>query len=337
MSVNWKWVKEWMEKEPVLIWRLYGYPEVTDVTKTQYGPTIGVEVQPKWDIPDKIVIVTAIVGAFYSKRQNPNHPASPEETQKSAEECLAAGCPSVHVHVRRESEPGWWHSVLDFDLFNKVIGGCKKKYPNAVYDACLIWFTKEELPHFERAVEAKLVEVSPVNPTACFAGDLLFTKPPHVLIQKTKMLQDAGIKPQVAIYTDGDIDNANRYLIKTGLLEKPYYWIILPTLPGGSPYYDPFTMAYGLAHKVQLIQKIDPESVIIVCCSGRASSYLGTLAMLLGLHVRCGMEDTIFRWPHKDDRIQTNVGVYKSMATIAKELGRDIISPDEYRKLIGLK
>jgi len=337
MSINWDKVKEFLKQEPVLIWRAYGYPEITDITKTEHGPTLGVEVQPKWDIPEEIIIYPAIVGAFYSKRQNPNHPVTPEETQKSAEECLAAGAPAVHIHVRRESEPGWWHSVLDFDLFNKVIGGLKEKYPNAVYDACLIWFSEDEYPHFERAVKEKLVEISPVNPTACFAGDLVFCKPPHILIHKTKMLQDAGIKPQVAIYTDGDIDNANRYLIKTGLLEKPYYWIILPTLPGGSPYYDPYTMALGLIHKVQLIHKIDPESVIVVCCAGRASSYLGTLAILLGLHVRCGMEDTIYKWPHKDDRITKNVESYNSMVTIAKELGRRVVTSNEYRKLIGLK
>ncbi len=61
----------------------------------------------------------------------------------------------------------------------------------------------------------------------------LFAKLPHVLIEKTRLCQELGVKPQVAVYSDGDVDNADRYLIKTGLLEKPYYWIILAALPGG--------------------------------------------------------------------------------------------------------
>jgi 3-keto-5-aminohexanoate cleavage enzyme len=140
----------------------------------------------------------------------------------------------------------------------------------------------------------------------------------------------------VAVYSDGDVDNADRYLIKTGLLEKPYYWIILPALPGGVPMHNPRQMVHSLMHVCELIYDIEPESIIIVCASGRASSYLATMAMLLGLHVRVGMEDTIWDYPHKDDLITSNAGNFKRYKAIAGLLGREVADGNEYRELIGL-
>lgn len=40
------------------------------------------------------------------------------------------------------------------------------------------------------------------------------------------------------------------------------------------------------------------------------------------MHVRVGMEDTICRWPHKDDILDSNAKVVAEMVGIAKALGR---------------
>ncbi len=181
-----------------------------------------------------------------------------------------------------------------------------------------------------------MLEVTPVNSTACYAGDTLFAKPPHVLIEKTRLCQELGVKPQVAVYSDGDIDNADRYLIKSGLLEKPYYWIILACLPGGSPMHNPRQMVHTLMHLCELIYDIDKDSIIIVCASGRASSYLAVMAMLLGLHVRVGMEDTIWEYPHKDTLISSNAANFARFKTMAELLGREVADGNDYRELIGL-
>jgi 3-keto-5-aminohexanoate cleavage enzyme len=38
----------------------------------------------------------------------------------------------------------------------------------------------------------------------------------------------------------------------------------------------------------------------------------------MGFHIRVGMEDTIFRWPHSDETIDSNAKIVRSMVTIAK-------------------
>lgn len=333
MSINWDYIEEMKKKKDLIaICLSYGLPEVTDLTITEFGPTKGVNVAPRWDIPEKIVISTAVTGAFYSKRQNPNQPIEPDDIKKSAGECAKAGAPSVHVHARDKSG----YSCLDLKLLHFILDPLKKNYPNTMFDACLIPYKKNDWSKIIQALDEKLVEVTPINPTAVYMGDCLFAEPPHVIIEKAKLCQERGIKPTIAIYTDGDIDNAERYLIKTHLLEKPYYWTILPALPGCSPMHTPRSMILGLLRLIDRIREIDTDSVIMVCSSGRASSYLATLAILMGLHIRVGMEDTIYVWPHRDDKIRNNAECFRHFVGLAKSLGRKLATPNEFRKIIGL-
>ena len=95
-------------------------------------------------------------------------------------------------------------------------------------------------------------------------------------------------------------------------------------------------LAHTLMHLCELIYDIDKDSIIVVCAAGRASSYVAVMAMLLGLHVRVGMEDTIWEYPHKDELITSNAANFLRYKTIAELLGREVADGNEYRELIGL-
>ena len=338
-KVNWDYVEAWkkdpnplgQKEEFQCIWMPYGLPEIVDPEGTMYG--IDVEVQPKWDIPKKVFISQTIVGAFYSKKGNPNQPITPDEIRDQALECLAAGAPNVHIHVRDEQG----YNVLDPELFHYVIDPIREQYPDRIVCGCMVPFQKGEWEKMIECLQDGLLDQTPINTVAAFCGDTLFCKPPHVMIEKTRICQELGVKPQIAVYSDGDIDNADRYLIKTGVLEKPYYWIILPNLPGGSPMQNPKAMVEGLMHLVNRIKEIDEDSQIVVCASGRASCYLTTLALLLGLHIRVGMEDSVWRWPHRDEKIGRNIDTYLAAKQTIELLGREIIEPAEFRKMMGMR
>ncbi len=188
----------------------------------------------------------------------------------------------------------------------------------------------------ERTIKSGLFDALPVNTTAICCGDSMFFKAPHVVIEKARLVQEAGAKPIISVYDDGDIDNARRFLVASGLLAKPCYWLILPALPGCSPMHNPEQMVDGLMRMVRSIRDIDEDAFILVCAAGRASTYLATFALLLGLHVRVGMEDTLWPYPHRDDIIKRNVDQFQQMRQIASLLGRELMTPAEYRQAIGL-
>jgi len=150
-------------------------------------------------------------------------------------------------------------------------------------------------------------------------------------------MQRNRVKPQIAIYSDGDLDRAKKWLIDTRIVEKPFYWIYLPAyLTGCTPMPNEFAMAESLLWQVRRMREIDPESLIMICSSGRASSYLTVMSLIMGLHVRVGMEDTIFRWPHKDDLMRSNAKVVTDTIAMAKLLGRRPATANEYRVMMGL-
>ncbi len=94
-------------------------------------------------------------------------------------------------------------------------------------------------------------------------------------------------------------------------------------------------MIDGLLRMASAIYDVDPEATVLVCAAGRATTYLVTAAALLGLHVRVGMEDTVWLWPHRNDKVQSNVQFLEMAKSLAQLLGRDIASHEEYREIVG--
>jgi uncharacterized protein (DUF849 family) len=62
---------------------------------------------------------------------------------------------------------------------------------------------------------------------------------------------------------------------------------------------------------------------------------LATLAIMMGGHARVGFEDNIFI--EKRVLAKSNSELVEKVVRIARELGREIATPDEARKILGLK
>lgn len=285
-----------------------------------------------WDLSRPVSIRAAITGAFFSRNVNPSQPYLPEEIAEEANEAVEAGACSVHIHVRNaDGIP-----VGKLENYERAIGPVRDRWKDdVVIDGCTIFKTIEKT---KQVIDAGMFETSPVNTTACIIGNSILAIPPRMQVKHAQLLKQAGVKPQIAVYTNGDIDSAVRYLIEPGLVEPPYYWIILPALPGCVPMPDPVTASQNLAQMVSQIRAASPgESVIEVCAAGRASSYVTAQAMLLGVEcVRVGKEDTIYRYPHRDDLIETNAQVVEDAVAMARALDRDIATADDLRSMLGI-
>jgi 3-keto-5-aminohexanoate cleavage enzyme len=274
---------------------------------------------------------SALVGSFMDKRQNPNHPISHAEILKEACDCIEAGATSIHVRDEKTGYP-----INDLNAYHDIVDPIRQKYgKKIVIDGCV---TRGK--NFEQVVAPitdGLFEVSPVNPVAGYIGDTVRFFPIKLVQAIAEYLQEKGAKCQVSIHDTGSIDNAKRFLIDTGILQKPYYWIILPELPGVLYMQGPRSMIEALMLVVNRLTEIDDDCIIMVYSAGRPSIHLATLALLMGLHVRVGREDTIWKYPHKDDVMTSNRESVEAICRIVNLLGRRVATVDEYRKLMGLK
>ena len=95
-------------------------------------------------------------------------------------------------------------------------------------------------------------------------------------------------------------------------------------------------MMTELIQIVDRIREIDETSFIQVCAAGRAGHYLATTAMMMGLHVRVGTEDTAYRFPHRDDLLDGNLEMVERAKVTAESLGRRLATAAEYREMLGL-
>lgn len=329
-QIDWKRVQEGVERERHrMIWRPYGLPTVLDLERSAFSPA---PISPPWEVPEKLIVSVAITGAFFRPDQNPDQPITTDAIRDQAAECARAGASTVHIHVRDDDG----YNTLSLERFRAVIEPLREEFPDLALDGCLVPALAGEWEEMQRVLESGLLDAAPVNATATYVGDSLFVKPPPMLLEKTRLVQDAGAKVEIAIYTDGDVSNADRFLFRTGLVESPAVWLILPALPGCSPMANPRQMAEGLLRTSSAIRDIDPEAVILVCAAGRASMHLATLAATLGLHIRVGMEDTVWLWPHREDRVESNLQALELAKSLAGVVGRDVASHAEYREMIGL-
>jgi len=56
----------------------------------------------------------------------------------------------------------------------------------------------------------------------------------------------------------------------------------------------------------------------------------------MGLHIRVGMEDTYWLWPHRDDQVESNLQALHMGQMISQVVGRPVASQEEYRAMLGL-
>jgi uncharacterized protein (DUF849 family) len=169
--------------------------------------------------------------------------------------------------------------------------------------------------------------------------------PDAFMIPAVTALEASGVKPELAVHSTGEIELAKRKLIDTGILRKPYNWIVLYGLPftcgrtliSGVSVNDAQDMSQHLFMMVDQIRKIDPDSVITVCAAGRATLYITTLATMMGLNIRVGTEDTPWKYPNSDARLKDNLEMFAMARDMARLLGREPGDADYYRGLLGLR
>lgn len=288
-------------------------------------------VQQKWDIPEPVIIGVSVTGHFIDREQNPNQPMTASEIREAFLSCIPLGAVSLHVHIRDEQG----RPSANLKDFHAVLDPIRARYGKQVLvdGGCMTGKTFEESVG---PVTEGMFDVAIVNPTTGLLGDTLRAVPPRTIQAQAEYFQAAGVKPLIDVHDASSIGNAKRYLFDTGIIQKPTFWHLLPGIPGTFHLPNPHGMMEGLLYIVNRIREIDPDAVMMVSDPGRATIYMTAFALMMGLHIRIGMEDTLWKFPHRDEKIGSNAEVVKKAVELAALFGRRPATADEYRSIIGL-
>ena len=294
----------------------------------EYQFIAGAELQPKWDVSEKVAINCAVSGRFEDT-------SSFQAYVDEATSVIEAGACGVHIDFSFMTDAQGRRmdrDILPVEAYKQVIEPLRARFGNdfvpnvnvlngTTFDMCL------------SPAREGLTEVAP-----CAPGH-----PEAFALPAVMTLEELGVKPELAVHSSGEIELAKRKLIDTGILKKPYNWLILYGLPfnvgrtlvSGTWVSDAQDMTQHMFLMVDQIRKIDPTSVISVCAAGRATLYMTTLATMMGLHIRIGTEDTPWKYPNSDERLEDNLEMFKMARDIAALLGRSPATANEYRALVG--
>lgn len=150
---------------------------------------------------------------------------------------------------------------------------------------------------------------------------------PDMIQQICRRMNEKGIKPELEAFDSGMINYA-KYLIKKGLLKQPYYFnLIMGNIACAQA---------DLLHVGLMLNDLPENSVAALGGIGNAQLPINALAISMGYGIRIGLEDNIW-FDNERTQLATNETYLLRAKGIAKALNREICSPTELRKLLGLK
>ncbi len=268
---------------------------------------------------NKLILTVAPTGSVPTKKMTPHVPITPEEILQDAIRCEAAGASIFHIHARHPEDES---PATDFSIFKEIYDGLKANTRLILqistggragmgYDE-----RKERLAlrpemaslttgsvNFPNQVYANSFEL-----IEALAGDMIFY----------------GIKPEMEIFDLSMINNA-LLLQKKGLAAPPLHFDFVMGLKGAVP--------ATVENLVHLKNCLPADATWSVAGIGGAQLAMGTHAILMGGHVRVGLEDNLY---YVKGELASNAQLVERMVRQSRELGREIAEPDEARHLLSL-
>ena len=271
---------------------------------------------------EKLVITLAMLGNVPTKEMNPSTPITPLEVVDDIQECLQLGVSVAHIHVRDdEGAP-----TSDRDKFEET----QEEIHRRKLDVITQFSTGARGGGAASAeYRGQMLDLKP-DMASLSTGSSNFpnsvnANSPELVESLALSMQEHGIKPEIEVFDSAMIGNALR-LLKKGVLKAPLHFNLVMGVPGSIP---------GTMKNLMFLQEsLPPGCTWSACGIGAAQVPMLTGAMLLGGHVRTGLEDTIL---YEKGVLATNKMLVERVVRIAKELKREIASPEEAREILGIK
>lgn len=269
---------------------------------------------------EKLIITVAPTGAVTTRKDTPYLPITPREIADEVFAAWQAGASIAHIHVRdREGNPS-----MDFETFRETVERIREKCDiliNLTSSGGLNLREEERLKVCELTPEFASLDAGSMN-----FGPGVFLNPPDFLERLAEKMNQYQVKPEIEIFETGMINNA-LMLAKKGLIKPPFHFQFVLGVPGGMP-----ATVKNLLH---LIESIPTGSTWSTIGIGRNQLAMNTMGILMGGHVRVGMEDNVYYKP--GELAKSNAIFVDRIVRLSRELGREIASVEEARIILGLR
>lgn len=299
---------------------------------------------------EKLIVTCAITGGA-SPQGNPYLPKSPKEQAQSALEAWRAGASVIHIHARDPETEKVAHEARLFEeaivpireqsdvIINVSTGGTGrrvdgewlyKRIPQTscaervgvIPELCENPSSKPDLASFNAG--SPVIDIYSKGSQDFLLKFVMVQSFPD-MVEMARIMNECGVKPELECYDVGMINNC-LFLKEIGVLQDPLYFQCVLGILGTIP-----ATVDNLVHMVRQIPKEYPWSA---CAVGLLGWPMVTTAIIMGGHARVGMEDNIHLAPGV--LAKSNAELVEKIVRIARELGREIATPEEARGILHL-
>jgi 3-keto-5-aminohexanoate cleavage enzyme len=288
-----------------------------------------------------VIICCACNGGLQGQEYNTAIPETPAEIADSVQAAYEAGASMVHVHARNPDHlPGPARRVEDWrEVNDRIRERCPDIIINNTTGGGPGMTDEERLASLE--VLPDMASLNLVPDMSRFrlkerAAPLRHPRPPFeyddcwpvsykLVTWFATEMKRRQIKPELETYHPGGAW-VIRDLMQHGLIDPPY-WI--QTVMGYQ------TSSYPTVQHVLDMLRDFPEETVWLCSGiGPFQLPMTTLALLLGGHVRVGLEDNVYY--RRGELARSNAQLVERTARLARELGRDVATPEQARQILGM-
>jgi uncharacterized protein (DUF849 family) len=302
---------------------------------------------------EKLVIQVAPYGPEFLPEDSEDIPVTMDEQVQKAVDCYNAGATVLHVHAREADGKG----SKRLSMFNELLARLRRAVPDMLLQvggsisfapegegASAEWLALDAR-HKLAELDPKPDQVTIVINTSQFGFAETFTdsdvegtslaKPeysraykemyweagPDFYVEHLKRLQERQIQPHFMIGHVGQLGTLER-ILRAGQYKGPLALNYL-AFAGGLSFTHPSEM-------MEFVARVPDGSVLTIEGLMRSNLPMGAMAIAMGLHVRCGVEDNL--WGRKGERA-TSVQQVEKMVALSRSLYREVANGKEAKEI----
>ncbi|MCP4672287.1 MAG: 3-keto-5-aminohexanoate cleavage protein [Desulfobacula sp.] len=268
---------------------------------------------------EKLIITIAPTGSIPTKKNNPNVPIRPDEIIQTGISCEKEGASIIHIHARNPVDET---ASTDFQIFKEIYQGLSQETDLIIQ----ISTGGRAGMEYEQRSERLLLkpEMASLTTGSVNFPSSVYANAPDLICSLAKDMKTHGIKPEIEIFDVSMIQNALE-LADQGVISQPLHFDFVMGLRGAIP--------ATIENLVHLKNSIPLTATFSVAGVGACQLPMATHSILMGGHVRVGLEDCIY---FSKGKLASNEQLVKRIVQVSDIMGRKIATPDEARKILGL-
>ncbi len=302
----------------------------------------------------KLIISAALVGGSITPTQGPYIPVTPDDIAKEAKRVEDAGAATVHIHPRN---PKTGEPTADTNVYLEILSKIHHTTNLVMCPTTGLGrgFTAQERMAIVPLVQPELAS----HDIGCLGGtrDSLIKRvpewkydweKPYMERYKNEVLvttqaeiewmgegmQKVGTKPEYELFDVGWINTLSYLKHRYNAYSTLPLWIQFVTGYFGQCPSSPEQIIHMKRTADDLLGKENYEWEVIGV-GYPAQFQAATMAIIMGGHCRVGLEDNLYM--AKGVMAKSSAEQVERMVKIARELGREIATPDEARQMLNLK